>query len=182
MLGFLGCNKEEENKTKLELTVLNIHGFPAAGINVKLYKFIQNYLENVSEIAKDKTNEKGIVSFNNLDSIKYYFSAIDGCSNNYLDIRSATMKAGITTAITIQMQQTANVSITNNTKNKYSIYFNGKDGFFIESMQSRLFSNSMPIGAVNVRVLQVGTNGGPQTDTTYIIEAECNSNESIVIP
>ncbi|MBK9959763.1 MAG: hypothetical protein IPP06_00005 [Saprospiraceae bacterium] len=81
----------EQDKTGINSTEYT--RFSQQELMLKLYKFIQNYLENVCEIAKDKTNEKELLASIILDSIKYYFSAIDGCSNNYLDIRSATMKA-----------------------------------------------------------------------------------------
>ncbi|MBL0237442.1 MAG: hypothetical protein IPQ02_12730 [Saprospiraceae bacterium] len=181
MLGFLGCNKEDENNTKLELTVLDYQGKPAYGISVKLFDIWDYYRENVSELKKGITNSKGIVTFTNLDTINYYFSAIDGCSNNFLDIRSAVMKEELTTAITIRMQQTANISITNNSNNDYEIYFNGYSRFLTFSHSSSLKKNSMPTGDVNVRVLEFRSKSMFPSDTTYIIKAECNSNESIVI-
>lgn len=181
ILGFQGCNKEVENNTKLELTVLDQNGRPAEGINVKLFKYFVQYIENVSEISKGITNEKGIVTFSNLDTIMYYFSPINGCLNNYLEeIRSIVLKEGITNTITTRLHQTAKVSIINNTTNTYIISFNGISILYIGSKEKSVTRNIMPTGKVNVRVEQQNFSMFPN-DTTFIIEAECNSNESIVI-
>jgi 5-hydroxyisourate hydrolase-like protein (transthyretin family) len=184
MIGFLGCNKEDDNKTKLELNILDQHGNPAKDFNVNLFGNVDDFRMDKPVLQSGKTNQNGVVTFSNLHNIKYYFRATKGCENNNLGAITTVdpIVTDFTTVVTLQVQETCHFTISNNSSDNYQVYYNGVSKYVIPGHSFKTFLNGFPTGTTKVRALQLDGFILFPTDLTFTIDAECNSSEGVVIP
>lgn len=178
----ISCNKDDNN-TKLELTVLDEHGSPARDFDVDLFGNVDDWKNRFPFLQTAKTNENGVVTFDNLNSIKYYFKAFKGCINNNLSYVSIEpLKTDYINTLTIRVQETCHFTITNNSGDNYRVYYDGIPQYTIPGHSYQTFVNGFPTGITKVRTLQLDGYIFFATDLTFTIDAECNSVESVVIP
>ncbi len=181
ILGIFACNKDENN-TKLELTILDENGNPAKDFKVRLYGNFDSWNYDDLYLKSERTNDKGIVTFENLNIIKYFFRASKGCQNNNLGYVSIDpIKTDTTTRFTLQVQETCHCTVSNVTNNKYEIYFNDVSKFIISGNSSKELYYAFPIGTTKVRALQLDGFISIPTDLTFIVDGECGSVEYVTI-
>jgi len=70
-------------KTNLRITVRNELGNLESGATVAVYKTKEDYEKNVNPVALDKTDDKGIVTYEDMEPIVYYITAEKGDRNNF---------------------------------------------------------------------------------------------------
>ncbi|MDB5272406.1 MAG: hypothetical protein JWO58_773 [Chitinophagaceae bacterium] len=70
-------------KTNLRITVRNELGNIESGATVAVYKSKEDYEKSSNPVALDKTDDKGIVTYDNMDAIVYYVTAEKGDRNNF---------------------------------------------------------------------------------------------------
>lgn len=78
-----GFSSTEVLPTGLKITIRNDLGNLESGVIVTLYKSKDDFEKEQNMVMKGYTNEKGVVSFKQLDAIAYYISAVKGDMNNY---------------------------------------------------------------------------------------------------
>ncbi|MDF2455268.1 MAG: hypothetical protein K0R51_1261 [Cytophagaceae bacterium] len=70
-------------KTNLRITVRNELGNLESGATVAVYKTKEDYEKSVNPVALDKTDAKGIVTYEDMEAIAYYVTAEKGDRNNF---------------------------------------------------------------------------------------------------
>ncbi len=70
-------------KTSLRITVRNELGNLESGATVAVYKTKEDYDKSANPVALDKTDAKGIVTYEDMDAIVYYVTAEKGDRNNF---------------------------------------------------------------------------------------------------
>ena len=70
-------------KTNLRITVRNELGNIESGATVAVYKSKEDYEKNINPVALDKTDAKGIVTYDDMEPIVYYVTAEKGDRNNF---------------------------------------------------------------------------------------------------
>ena len=70
-------------KTNLRITVRNELGNIENGATVAVYKTKEDYEKSTNPVALDKTNAKGIVTYEDIEAIAYYVTAEKGDRNNF---------------------------------------------------------------------------------------------------
>lgn len=78
-----GFKSTEVLPTGLKITIRNDLGNLEAGVIVTLYKNKEDFEKEQNMVMKGYTNERGLVSFKQLDAIVYYVSAVKGGMNNF---------------------------------------------------------------------------------------------------
>lgn len=68
--------------TKLKITVLDGLGNPTEGVQVKIFKSEADYRNNENAVATGETDEKGRVTFKDVEPISYFIDARKGDMNN----------------------------------------------------------------------------------------------------
>lgn len=183
MLGFLGCNMEVESNTKLELTVFDDHLMPAIDYNVNLYENYEDWFNDKHVLKNEKTNDKGVVTFSDLNDTIYFFRIIKGCLSNSLGvIGSNTLVKDNFNTFHVQVRQTSNFTIVNNSNNTYLVSYDGKPQYNINGKSVLTFKNGFPVDTVIVRAIQLDGFILFPTDLTFTVVAECDSVEGVVIP
>ena len=70
-------------KTNLRITVRNELGNLESGATVAVYKSKEDFEKSVNPVALDKTDDKGIVTYEDMEAIVYYVTAEKGDRNNF---------------------------------------------------------------------------------------------------
>ena len=70
-------------KTNLRITVRNELGNLESGATVAVYKTKEDYDKSANPVALDKTDAKGIVTYEGMEAIVYYVTAEKGDRNNF---------------------------------------------------------------------------------------------------
>lgn len=70
-------------KTNLRITVRNELGNIEDGATVAVYKTKEDYEKSTNPVALDKTDAKGIVTYEGMEAIVYYVTAEKGDRNNF---------------------------------------------------------------------------------------------------
>lgn len=70
-------------KTNLRITVRNELGNLESGATVAVYKTKEDYEKSTNPVALDKTDSKGIVTYEDMEAIVYYVTAEKGDRNNF---------------------------------------------------------------------------------------------------
>ena len=70
-------------KTNLRITVRNELGNLESGATVAVYKTKEDYDKSANPVALDKTDDKGSVTYDDMEAIAYYVTAEKGDRNNF---------------------------------------------------------------------------------------------------
>jgi hypothetical protein len=70
-------------KTNLRITVRNELGNVESAATVAVYKTKEDYEKSANPVALDKTDEKGNVTYEDMEAIVYYITAEKGDRNNF---------------------------------------------------------------------------------------------------
>ncbi|MFA5154280.1 MAG: hypothetical protein WC554_17145 [Clostridia bacterium] len=113
--------------TKIEFTVLNSLGNKASNATVSLYKNLSDLTNEINAVQTKITDESGIVLFDNLEPLKYYFYAELDCENN---LNSANMFVqpiiqGITNRANILLTESeSTIHVSSYYNESYKVYVN----------------------------------------------------------
>jgi hypothetical protein len=88
--------------TSLKITIRNDLGNLESGVTVTLYANKEDFKKEDNSVRQGLTNEKGLVTFKNLQSKAYFVTAIKGDLNNYgLGVQTNTLDAKKVNKVTI---------------------------------------------------------------------------------
>ncbi|MBC7486373.1 MAG: hypothetical protein H7282_06455 [Cytophagaceae bacterium] len=82
-IGLFSLTSSQLLKTNLRITVRNELGNLESGATVAVYKTKEDYEKSTNPVALDKTNAKGIVTYEAMEAIVYYVTAEKGDRNNF---------------------------------------------------------------------------------------------------
>lgn len=186
-LSLFSCSKTTITtppSTSLEISLKDELGSPVVGATVKLYSSESDYLNERGQIQGSKTsNSAGVVLFENLSSIKYYFSANKDClTNAFGGVATSTVLASNTKNMTTAvLAKSGTLKITNTSSNLYDIYINGI--LEIPNMAGGTTSSfKAGVGTYNIRVLQKTGFLLIPTDKTYSGSITCGSTLTCTFP
>ncbi len=184
------CKKDNDpisnnpQSTSLELLLKDNLGNNLPGTSVRLYASEVDLLNGTNQVGPTKiSNTNGLVVFENLSNIKYYWLAEKGCLNN--------MNGAVTTLfpLTLNIKNTAN-SILNGTgtlkfvsssSNPYRIYINGTPVFDMNGGTTS-YRYYMPTGFYSIRVLQLSGYILYPTDKTFTGNLGCGQTMTTNFP
>ena len=87
LLSFMFCisslNADDLIGTSLKITIRNDLGNLESGVSVSLYANKTDFQKEENPVQQGTTNEKGLVTFKNLQAKAYYVIAMKGEMNNY---------------------------------------------------------------------------------------------------
>ncbi len=154
--------------TSLKITVKNTSGSVVAGAQVQLYTSFIDWEAKTGIMASQTTGADGMVTFNNLSSIKYYFFASKDCFNN--GFTSVSTSGPITTNSTTNtstvIDQSGALILKNNSSHPYRIYINTVANFDLPGNTIKRLEYK-PAGNYTIRVLQLSGYAVSPTDQTY---------------
>jgi len=183
----LSCSKSSTTApatTSLEITLKDDLGNPVTGATVKLYSSETNYSNGTNEVQGSKTSDsKGVVLFDNLSSIKYYFSADKDCLTNAFGgvATSNALTSSTKNMVTCILAKSGTLKINNTSSNPYDIYINGV--LKITNMAGGTTQSfKAAIGTYNVRVLQKSGYVFTPTDKTYSGSISCGTVLNCTFP
>lgn len=83
-MGFVSCSKTKlvDVDPQLEITVVNDGEILQSGVDVKLYESQSDWNSKTNEIDQATTDSNGVVHFDGLEPIVYFFSAEKGALTN----------------------------------------------------------------------------------------------------
>jgi len=170
--------------TSLEITLKDELGNPVLGGIVKLYGSENDYLNETGQIQGSKTsNSSGVVLFDNLSSIKYYFSANKDCLTNAFGgvATASALTANNKNSTTCILTKSGTLKITKNSSSLYDIYINGV--LEIQNMAGGTTTSfKAGVGTYNIRVLQKTGFILIPTDKTYSGTITCGSTLTCIFP
>ncbi len=187
---FSGCSKSNDAPstppvptTALQITTTDGLGNKLAGATVTLYSSQTDWKNSTNPIVSGVTNAFGAVTFDNLTSLQYYWSASMDCENNVNGSATTTtpITTHITTSITTVLTGTGTLKFVNNSANPYSIYINGALAGTVAGNSIGQIINK-PIGSYSIRVLQNSGYLISPTDETVNGTLTCGATLTITFP
>jgi hypothetical protein len=177
------CKKDQPDPTSLEINVIDELGNIVSGASVELYSSENDWNNATNQIGKTLISDAlGIVTFDNVSNIKYYWYAEKDCKNNVNGaITSAALTANMKTKVNVVITSTGTFMFVNASVNPYRIYINGISTLDMNGGTSQ-YMYYMPIGAYVIRVLQLSGYSGSPTDKTYTGTLNCGSTLVTTFP
>ncbi len=187
ILNFNACSKSggdsQHVTTALQLTMTDSIGNKIAGATVALYSSSADWASRTNAVATANTDAGGIVTFDSLSAIPYFWYASMDCRNNSTGIYTTNVPliANKTTTITTVLYEKGKIQLVNNSADPYQIYING---ILVLTQNGHVSSgiDNMPVGSYSVRVLQVSGYTTSPTDKTYTGSITCGSTLTITFP
>lgn len=172
-----------EPTTSLEITLKDNLGNNLQDVVVKLFSSQDDWENQTNQVGSTKYSDaSGVVRFNDLSNIKYYWYAEKGCANNIygsITTVSPIEKTKVTTVTSI-LEKTGFISLKSTSNNPYRIYINGTILTEMNGNESKNFTAKE--GAYTVRVLQLSGYILYPTDKTYNITVGCGQTISVTFP
>ncbi len=171
--------------TSLQIIVADLLGTPIPGATVKLYSSLTDFLNTTNQVLTTQTtNANGVATFSPLSPIKYYWSAVSGCQNNYF-YPSTYSTTNVLTPNTINTEasilfQTGKLSIKNNSVDPYYIYLNGSILTRIEA--GTTYTLEQQVGPKTVKLEQISGYVFSATIKQYQISVTCGNTTTITFP
>lgn len=161
-------------QTALQIKVLDNLGNPVSGASVKLYSSQSDLTNGTNQVETQLTNASGIVVFQPLIPIKYYWYANLDCKTNMFGSVSTTtnITANITNSVTTVLGSTSLLTLKNNSANPYSITL---DGTMLNTSLAGNSSIDYKIPSGNHTIVTTQLSGYILTPTikTYTINPTC---------
>lgn len=169
--------------TSLEITLKDELGNPVIGASVKLYNSESNYQNATNQLQTTKTSgSNGVVLFDNLSAIKYYFSADKDClTNAFGGVATDNLYANSKNNVTCILSPSGTLVINNTSTNPYDVYIN--DVLQIPNMTggtSQSFKAGK--GTYKIRVIQKSGYLLTPTDKTYTGSISCGTILTCTFP
>jgi hypothetical protein len=138
----------------------------------------------VNEVQGSKTSDsKGVALFDNLSSIKYYFSADKDCLTNAFggNVTSNALTPSMKSMVTCILSKSGTLKINNTSSNPYDVYINGV--LKITNMAGgSTQSFKAGTGTYNIRVLQKNGYILYPTDKTFSGSISCGTTLNCTFP
>jgi hypothetical protein len=187
MLNLSGCSKSGNDAKKvttgLQLTMTDSIGNKMTGAAVALYSSSSDWANRTNPVGTAVTDANGVVNFDSLSAIPYFWYASLDCRNNSTGIytTNAPLIPNKTTTITTVLYEKGKIQFVNNSADPYQIYVNG---ILVLTQNGHVTSgiDNMPIGAYSVRVLQVSGYTNSPTDKTFTGSITCGSTLTVTFP
>jgi hypothetical protein len=189
-LFLFSCSKSPDTiqvtpvNTSLEISLKDDLGNSVTGATVKLYSSESNYLNEGSQVQTSKTSgSNGVVLFENLTSIKYYYNAEKDCLTNAFGAVTTTnnLSANYKNTVTVVLSKSGTLKINNISTNPYDVYINGV--LKITNMAGgNLKTFKVGLGTYNIRVLQKSGYILYPTEKTYTGNISCGSVLTCTFP
>lgn len=97
-----GFTVSEEIPTSLKITIRNDLGNIESGVTVILYANQEDFKKEQNPVQQGITNQKGVVTFKDLEAKAYFVAAIKGdMNNNGLGVQTNTLDARRINKVTI---------------------------------------------------------------------------------
>jgi Prealbumin-like fold domain len=174
---------ESPHATALQLTITDTTGNKIAGVTVELYANATDWGNKTNALKTGVTDENGIVKFDSLAPLNYYWFASLDCRNNQTGTYSTAQPLieNLTTAVTTKLYEKGSIVFVNGSADPYSIYVNGilvgtQDGNTTDTIAS------IPTGNYTVRVLQKTGYSGAPIDETFTSSITCGSTYTVLFP
>jgi PKD repeat protein len=170
--------------TALEITVKDNLGNAVSGATVKLYSSLSDWTNGTNQLLTTlTTNASGVVKFNPLTAIKYFWLVSSGCRNNILGGSTTTnaLTANVTNTVTTIIDGTGTLVVNNTSSNPYDVYINSV--LQVASMAggtSRQFT--APVGTYVIRVVQKSGFVVFPTDKSYNANLTCGGTVTTTFP
>jgi len=187
ILNFSACSKSGNDNQKvttgLQLTMTDSLGNKITGAAVALYSSSADWANRANPVATAVTDAGGIVNFDSLQAIPYFWYASLDCRNNSTGIYTTNVPLTLnkTTTITTVLYEKGKIQFVNNSADPYQIYVNG---ILVLTQNGHVTSgiDNMPIGSYSVRVLQVSGYTTTPKDETFTGSITCGSTLTITFP
>jgi hypothetical protein len=187
ILNFSACSKSGNNGQKvttgLQLTMTDSMGNKMTGAAVALYSSSADWASRTNPVATAVTDANGIVNFDSLSAIPYFWYASLDCRNNSTGIYTTNVPLipNKTTTITTILYEKGKIQFVNISADPYQIYVNG---ILVLTQNGNVTSAiaNMPIGSYTVRVLQVSGYTTSPKDETFTGSITCGSTLTITFP
>ncbi len=185
-LFFQSCSKESVDSpktTSLEITLRDDLGNTIPSAIVKLYPSETDYKNETNSLSVKYSNASGVVTFDNLTSMKYYFSADKDClSNAFGGIATASSLISNQKNVSVcVLGKTGTLKFTNLSSNPYDVYINGT--LTIQNMPGGAVRQYLaPAANYSIRVLQKSGYILYPTDKTYTGAVTCGLTLTTIFP
>lgn len=186
LISYQSCSKdsfETPKTTSLEITLRDELGNVIPSAIVKLYASESDYRSGTNSLSIKYSNSSGIVTFDNLTSMKYYFSADKDCLSNIFggNATSSSLVLNQKNNVVCVLGKTGTLKFTNLSSNPYDVYLNGT--LTIQNMPGGVVREyTAPIGNYSIRVLQKSGYLLYPTDKTYTGSLTCGFTLSTTFP
>ena len=173
---FTACKKDEGLNTKLQLKFYGDNVGEISNAKVTLYTSIEDMLAGTNPATKTKiTDENGIVVFDSLEPITYYWKIDEVCyTNNYYNHYSHyTLEKFKTTYISEHLMGNSSLIITNNTQTRYDIDIDRLGYRYLRPNDTIEFHNIWN-SDYQVKLIKPETETTAYSDTTFTIVVPCN--------
>jgi hypothetical protein len=169
--------------TSLQITVTDNLGNTVQGALVALYSSESDFNNDVNRVNLQTTDSKGIVTFSNLQAIKYYWFAQNGCRNNIFGSVMTTnpITANIKNTVTTILQSTGVLKFVNTSTNPYHVYVNNQ--LYTDLAGGATKSTEFALaGSYTIRVVQISGYIVSPTDKTYTGTLSCGGTLTTTFP
>ena len=162
--------------TSLNVSVLDINGLAVSGATVSLYSSYLDYFNKTNVISTETTNSNGLVTFNKLSTIVYYYYVSTGCKNNFNSTyyTPTALLSGSSPTISTRVNGVGKVIVSNYSSDTYEVFLNTTSFGNLLSAQSLTISN-YPIGSYTLKVVQKTGYIGYPTTKTYTVNVTCGA-------
>jgi hypothetical protein len=167
-----GCAKDEGLITKLQLGLYVDQLGALAGTEVSLYTSQEDMLAGTNPASETKiTDENGIVVFDSLEPVTYYWRINNDCFSNLnlSNYSNITIKQFRTTYITARVLGNSSLVIINNSETRYNIDINKLGYSYLYPHDTIEFYNIL-YSDYEVNLI----NPEPYSDTTFTISVPCS--------
>jgi hypothetical protein len=177
---FNSCKKDDQiSTTALKIRNIDEQGNPIPGVTISLYKSLDDMENQKNQIGSTLTSDaNGEVTFDGLESIKYYWFAQKGCKNNVNGITTTdTLEPDKIKIVTSTLLETGTLELINQSTSQFQIFI---DGSLLLTADAQYSYNYIfvPAGSYSIRVLQVGGS----INKTYTGTVTCGNKLSITFP
>jgi archaellum component FlaF (FlaF/FlaG flagellin family) len=188
LLLLVSCSSDDANsiiapKTSLEITFKDELGNSMQDVVVKLFSSQDDWNNGTNQVGTvHYSDADGVVLFEDISNIKYYWLAEKGCQNNvYGGVTTTTPLAeGKKTTITNILKKSGTLTLTSTSSNPYRIFINGTAEIDLQGNATK--SYILPEGTYTVRVLQLSGYILYPTDKTYSPSISCGNTTTVKFP
>jgi hypothetical protein len=175
-----GCKKDDQGlSTTLKIRVIDELGNSISGVTVKLYNALEDLEHQEKQIGLDQTSDTtGEVTYNDLQPLKYYWSAEKGCKNNMNGVLTTDILiVNSVRTVTSTLIETGTLELINQSSGQYQVYVNGSLLLTADPLYECTFKD-VPAGPYSIIVSLVGGS----TNKTYSGNITCGSKFSVTYP
>jgi hypothetical protein len=163
-----GCNKDTQNPTALQITVLNAANDAVGGASISIYKTQTDLANNTNIQDIQYTDSRGSATFDNLSPIVYYYNIYrsSDCSNNaFSTSKTGSLSPGQINTVTVHVDQVGQLTFNNTSGDAYDVTINGT--LWRHTAAHSSASMAAKVGTYAVHVKQVTGVTGTAVEKDY---------------